>query len=47
MRLPFACSFWFTVSPLAMCRTWAMLGSAVRSHSQVMLRSGRPKALRK
>src|SRR5437867_651177 len=47
IRFPDCFSFLFTVSPLAMCSTWAMLGSSVRSHSQVSLRSARPKDSRK
>ncbi len=42
-RLSFAASFSLSVSPLAMCSAWAMLGSLVRSQSQVCTRSGRPK----
>ena len=46
-RLSFTVSFALSVSPFAMCSAWAMLGSLVRSHSQVCTRSGLPKPLRK
>ncbi len=41
------CSLSFSELPLAMCKTCTTLGSALRSQSQVMMRSGRPNALRK
>src|SRR5580658_7797905 len=43
ITLSFASSFLLMVLPLARCSTCDTLGSAVRSHSQVFSRSGRPK----
>ena len=46
-RFIFASSLLLIVSPFARCSTWVTLGSAVRSHSHVFSRSGRPKDFRK
>ena len=47
VRLPWAASFLLIVSPLIMCSACLRFGCGSRSHSQVLARSGLPKASRK